>query len=941
MRKSVSSVFWPVVIALIALAVIFGGAIVGLYTDWLWFKDLNYGTVFSTILLTRLKIGLLFGFLFFLVIYGNLWYARRIAPPPSPMGIEAQLTERLGRLARRGIGILLFAGSIVLAAMVGLEAATHWETWLKYFNATSFGQTDPVFHKDIGFYVFELPFLSYLYHWLFFALAAATVASVALHYADEAIESFGNRLQFAPKVKTHLWLLVAAMFFLKAWGYRLAMYDLLFTRSSLFDGAGYTELHANMPALWVLVAAAIVGGLLVLYNIGRRGLSYAIAGLATVVGVSIIVGAIYPAMVQSLSVKPNELEKQRPYIKRAIAATQDAYGLGTVAAREFEAKPSLTAEQANANTATIQNIRLWDKNHLQQAYNQIQTILQYYHFADIDVDRYYLKDPATGQEGYRQVWLAARELDPSRLPAGSQTWINRYLQYTHGYGFAMSPVNEVSQEGLPAFFVKDIPPVASTDIPLRKMGVYFGELTEDHVFVDTSSPEFDYPAGKALKRTEYDAEGGVRVGGFWRKLLFSLHFSDANILLNENINPGSKILFRRDIRERVDRLFPFLQFDKDPYLVTAGGDLYWMRDAYTTTDAYPYSVRSGDDGFGFNYIRNSVKVVVNAYSGRVSAYVIEQPLKDPLIRAYQRMFPGVFQPIEKMPDSLRAHIRYPEDLFSIQTSVYTRYHYSRNNPDGFYRNDDLWQIPNRATLTGSADGEDGELMEPYYVIMKLPGGTREEFILMTPYIRAGGRKNMVAWMAAKCDSPGYGTLVVYEFPEDRNVYGPQQITARASQDTSISQQISLWDQRGSTVGSGNLLVIPIENSLLYVMPVYLVSTGTQIPELKRVIVALGDSIAMEPTLDEALARVVGAPIAPTPRTAAPSAAPQAKPTPGARPTAPPTAAAPSPDVRALVDQASTQYDKAQEALKKGDFAEYGKQISALKQTLQELRSKAR
>lgn len=937
MRRSIWSVFWPVVIAIIALLVIFGGAIVGLYTDWLWFKDLGYRVIFSTIFLTRIKLGLLFGFLFFLVIYGNLWYARRIAPPPSPMSMEQQLLERLGRLARRGIGLALFIGSVILAAMVGLEAATHWEEWLKYFNAVSFDKTDPVFYKDISFYVFKLPLLNYLYHWLFFTLAAATIASAALHYADEAIEVFGNRLQFAPKVKSHLAILIAAMFFLKAWGYRLSMYDLLFTRSELFDGAGYTELHANLPALWILVFAAIIGGLLVLWNIRRRGIGYALAGLVLVVATSILVGSIYPAMVQSFSVKPNELEKQKPYIRRAIIATQEAYGLNTVAARRFDAQPSLTTEQINSNSATIENIRLWDQLHLQQAYNQIQTIQQYYHFADVDVDRYWLTDPSSGKRRYRQVWLSARELDTSRLPVGSQTWINKHLQYTHGYGFAMSPVNEVNREGLPTFFVKDIPPVASVDIPIRRMGVYFGELTQDYVFVDTSAPEFDYPTGGKQKQTEYKGDSGIRAGGVFRKLLLSLRFSDVNILLNENIKPDSKLLFRRNIEERLNTLFKFLQFDGDPYLVTANGDLYWMRDAYTTTDAYPYSRTTQPWDSDVNYIRNSVKVVVNAYTGKVDAYVIEQPLKDPLIRAYQRIFPGVFKPISQMPDELREHIRYPEDLFRIQTGVYTRYHYSKDNPEAFYRNDDLWQIPNRATLTGAADGQDGELMEPYYVIMKLPNGAGEEFILMTPYVRAGGRKNMVAWMAAKCDAPGYGTLVLYEFPEERNVYGPQQIAARARQDTEISRQVSLWDQRGSTVGSGNLLVIPIENSLLYVMPVYLSSTDTQIPELKRVIVALGDAVAMEPTLEAALSRVVGAPVAPAPQMTAPEkpkAAPQQMPAVSGAPATPP-------DVVRLVDQANSQYDKAQEALRRGDFAEYGRQINALKKTLEELRSRAR
>ncbi|MCX8053454.1 MAG: UPF0182 family protein, partial [Armatimonadetes bacterium] len=702
-----------------------------------------------------------------------------------------------------------------------------------------------------------------------------------------------------------------------------------------FDGAGYTEIHANIPALWILMFVAIFGGILVLMNIYRRGIGYSLAALGLLVGASIVVGSGYPTLVQNFSVKPNELEKQTPYIKRAIEATQAAYGLSQVTSRQFAAEPSLTPEQISANSATIENIRLWDQNHLEAVYNQIQTLQQYYHFSDMDVDRYWLAPKGGGERRYRQVWLSARELDENRLPATAQTWINRRLQYTHGYGFVMSPVNEVNVEGLPQFFVKDIPPVALVDLSINNVAVYFGEVTEGYVFVKTSAPEFDYSSGGRHKASAYKGSGGVRVGGFLRKLLFSFRFSDVNILLNENLTSESRILYYRNIRERTEKLFPFLQFDDDPYLVIVGGELYWIRDAYTSTNAYPYSVHL--EGGNINYVRNSVKIVVSAYTGAVDAYVFDKPLADPIIRTYQKIFPGVFKPKSQMSPELQAHVRYPEDLFRVQTSIYARWHYDKNDPEGFYRNDDLWQIPRRAMVAG-AEGVEDEMMEPYYVIMKLPNGKAEEFILMTPYIRAGGRKNMVAWMCARCDAPDYGRLVLYRFPEERNVYGPQQIAGRANQDTMISQQLSLWNQEGSKVGSGNLLVIPIEDSLLYVMPIYLVSTGTQIPELKRVIVALGDRIAMEPTLEEALAKVVGSPIsAPRPMAMAPSKTVSGL---SAKPVRAPATVPPS-DLKALVDQAVLQYDKAQEAQRRGDWAEYGRQINALKATLSELKSKSR
>jgi len=920
--------FGPALLIIIALLILFGGTIVGLYTDWLWFDDLGYGVVFSTSLVTRLGIGIVFGLVFFAIIYGNLWYARRIAPPPSPTGIEQQLLERLGALARRGIGLLIFAGSVVVAALVGLEATTHYNEWLLFSNASRFGVVDPVFGHDIGYYVFKLPFLSYLYYWLFFALIASTIASVALHYADEAIETFGNRLQFAPRVKAHLAVLVAAMFFLKAWGYRLSMFDLLTKSGKQFDGAGYSAVHANVPALWIMTVIAAICGIIVLAGIWRRGVGNAVAAVVILLGASLLVGSVYPGLVQQFEVGPNELAKETPFIERAIKATQDAYGLTEVAARPFEADTTLTPDQIASNIPTIENIRLWDKVHLLDAYSQIQTIQQYYQFADVDIDRYWLADKPGAEKRYRQVWLAARELEQSALPQQSQTWVNKHLQYTHGYGFCMSPVNEVTTEGLPEFFVYDIPPKTTVDIPIDRMGVYFGERTDAYAFVKTSAKEFAYPSGKTTVTTEYEADSGVGIGGFLRRALFALRFQDFNILLNDNIEPRSRILFGREIKERARKLLPFLQFDADPYLVTVDGNLYWMQDAYTLTNSYPYSAHTRR-GIEFNYIRNSVKTVTDAYTGKVTAYVVQKPLRDPIIETYMRIFPGILKPVERMPAQLREHIRYAEDFFRIQADVYSRYHMT--DPTMFYNNSDLWAIPNKAELT---DTQAETAMDPYYVIMKLPNGKSEEFILMTPYVRAG-KANMVSWMCAKCDESDYGRLVLYQFPKDKNVFGPQQIASRARQDATISQQMTLWSQAGSKVGSGNLLVIPIESSLLYVMPVYLVSTSTGIPELKRVIVALGDKVSMGTTMQEALSSVVGESVA-----AAPNVSRRGV---GATGSGSVSVAGARLDAEAtrLVNQAVSQYDKSQDALRRGDWAAYGEYVRALKATLNQLQQKAR
>lgn len=926
----------PILVAVLALLVIFGGALVTLYTDYLWFKDLHFQQVFTTRLSTQLEVGFLFGLVFFAIIYGNLWYARRIAPPSPPVGIEQQLLERLGRLARRGLGLLLFAGSIVVSVMVGLEAATHWQEWLMYVHWSPFGSTDPVFGKDIGFYVFQLPFLSYLYYWLFFAMAASTIAAVGLHYADEAIEVFGNRLQFAPKVKAHIFVLIAAMFFLKAWGYRLGMYNLLFSKSNLFDGAGYTEVNANLPALWILLGAAILGGLMVLVNIRRRGIGYGVAALVGLVGLSIVVGGAYPAFVQRYSVQPNEQADQSPYISRAVEATQKAYGLTEVTSRAFAAETELTAGQIQDNRATIENIRLWGKDQLQSQYNQLQTVQQFYHFQDLDVDRYWLTDRVTGEKRYRQVWLGARELSQSLLPDTAQTWFNQHLKYTHGYAYCMSPVNEISLEGKPLFFVKDIPPHATVDIPVERMGVYFGELTNEQVFVKTSAEEYDYPTGSGSTPTKYEGDAGIKMGGLWRKLMFSMRFQDVNVILNGNIKSESRVLFRRAIGERISTLLPFLQFDTDPYLVTVKGKLYWMRDGYTVSDAYPYSKYYGMQGYEFNYIRNSVKVVVDAYTGEVDAYVIEKPLQDPIIRTYQKIFPDIFKPISEMPAELQAHIRYPEDLFRIQTAVYTRYHYSAKRPQDFYGNSDLWEIPQTANLTGSA-GEQS-FMDPYYVIMKLPNGPSEEFILMTPYVHSGARKNMVAWMCAKCDQPDYGRLVLYQLPT-KNVNGPQQVATFASQDPTISQQLTLWNKEGSSVGTGNMLVIPVESTFLYVVPVYLSSTtsGTEIPEIKRVVVALGDRVAMAPTLNDSLSALIGETISVPTQTGMATGAP-GKP---GRPVGGKAVVVASADTAQLVDQANTEYAKAQTALRGGDWSEYGRRMAALDKVLKDLKAKVK
>lgn len=915
---------WLIISTIAFVVLVFGGKLIQLYTDWLWFTDLGYAIVFTKTIKTGVWLALAFGTLFFVLVYANLWLARKLAPPPTVrLEGEIRLGERLGNIARSTLGILLFAGTLVFSGLVALEAASHWDDYLRFANAVAFGVNDPLFGEDIGFYIFKLPFIRYIYGWLFFALIAAALATAALHYASEAIEFFANRPQFAPKVKAHLSVLLAAMFFLRAWGYKLDRYELLYQPGGLIFGGGFADINARLMALNVLFVVAIIAGVLVLLNIRRRGVGLAVVAFVGLVVISILVGSIYPNTVQQFVVKPNEFEKEKQFIEWNIQFTREAYGLDNVRRESYPVSATLTAQQLSENQPTLENIRLWDYQPLLTAYGQLQEIQQYYKFQDADVDRY------TVNGRTRQLLLSSRELSKESLPDNAQTWVNRRLQYTHGYGVAVSPVNEVDGDGMPTFFVKDFPLKSNVDLDITRPEIYFGELTNDHVVVKTDTKEFDHPEGETNVFTTYEGGSGIPIANTLRKMLFALRFSDINMMLSNDIRADSKIMFRRNIKDRAETLFPFLRFDGDPYIVVSEGKLYWFHDAYTFTNRYPYSRPVSTD---INYIRNSVKVVTDAYTGEVTAYATDAD--DPILKVYNNIFPGITRPLSEMPEDQLAHIRYPEDLFRIQSAAYTTYH--MRDPQVFYNKGDLWTIPRQTQATDSAS--DGRV-EPYYLLTKLPNEDRMGFLLLTPLTRAN-KDNMVAWMAAKCDPDEYGELVVYDFPKGELVYGPAQIAARANQDAHISQQLTLWNQQGSSVIRGTLLAVPIEQSILYVEPIYLESTATRIPELKRVIVVLGSKIAMEPTLQEALARVVGAPVSAVPGQDSPPARPEA---PAAtvgitapRPQTQPATAPASDEVGDLVRRARQQYTEAERRQREGDWPGYGRALDELNKTLQEL-----
>jgi uncharacterized membrane protein (UPF0182 family) len=666
------------------------------------------------------------------------------------------------------------------------------------------------------------------------------------------------------------------------------------------------------------MAFAALTALAVLVSLYRRGLLVLpIGAMALWVVAAIVGGLIYPATVQRFEVEPNELERERTYIKRNIDATRYAYGLDRIEERPFPARNSVTASEISQNPDTIQNIRLWDHRPLLQTLDQVQTIRPLYTFRNVDVDRY----PIDGE--VRQVMLAGRELEPSRLPVDAQGWVNRRLQFTHGFGVAIVPVNEVVEEGLPAFFVKDIPP--SGEIQIEQPRIYYGEQPDHYVIVDTDYDEFDYPIEEGQAQNRFDGEGGVRLSSLLRRIVYAWEFTDTNLLISDAMDDNSRVLYRRNIRDRVREVAPFLRLDNDPYLVAADGGLFWIHDAYTTTEHYPYSTRTGN----LNYIRNSVKVVTSAYDGALTFYLVEPD--DPIVRAYDSIYPDLFTPLEEMPDSLRAHLRYPEDLFKLQASLYLRYHIQ--DPGIFFNREDVWSIPNEVFIDQS------QPIEPYYVIMRLPGEQEEEFVLIMPFNPAN-RNNTVAWLAARSDGDNYGRLLAFRFPTETLVFGPSQVESRIDQDTLISQQISLWNQSGSQVIRGNLLMIPIGEGNLFVEPIYLQATGRSLPELKRVVVANGNNIAMEPTLGRALEVVLGraTPTGPTVEDATPGPA-TATPRPGETPLPTPTPAPTADltdDVGALIEQANQSFERAQQLLRDGDFAGYGEEIARLEEILQRL-----
>jgi uncharacterized membrane protein (UPF0182 family) len=899
-----------------------------LYTEWLWFQSVGQSAVFLTVIEARITLLALGAGVFLALAMINLlvarFIARRIGELPLPReGVLTYITRVKANAVDRMVTYGALACALVLAAIMGLVVSSRWLMFEQYLNSSRFGVRDPLFGLDVSFFVFDLPTYHFVQTWLL----VSAILVVALTGAYYVVRSYGfsfeasdvAALASVPGVRIHLFSLTALVPLLLAVGYRLNVYDLVYAHRGVVHGAGYADVHAELPALTFLGAVALAMALAFVVNAFRRG--FGLAGVAVAVWIlaAILVGSAYPALVEQYEVRPSELLRESPYLKDNITMTRRAFGLDNVDTEPFPGEPEPKPGVVQRNPQTFDSIRLWDYRPLLSTYSQIQTIRLYYDFNDVDIDRYTINGK------YQQVMLSARELSPNKLASQAKTWVTQRLQFTHGYGLAMSPVNRVTSQGLPDLIVKDIPPIGS--IPVTRPEIYFGETDPGYVIVDTSAPEFDYPQGNQNVYRSYQGSGGVLLDSLLRKLAFAVHYQDPNILLSTYIRPQSRIIYHRQISDRLSRLVPFLSLDSDPYLVVSNGQLYWFQDAYTTTDSYPYSTPYGER---FNYIRNSVKAVTSAYDGSVHLYIADP--SDPLIQTYAKIFPTLFTPMSKMPPDLLKHIRYPEDLFLVQADMLRAYH--MQDPQVFYNREDMWDLPQE----GSSDGQ--QALQPYYVIMRLPNAESEEFLLMLPFTPQG-KKNMVAWLAAKSDGADYGKMLLFEFPKDRVIFGPQQVESRIDAEPSISAQLSLWNQEGSKVIRGNLLVLPIEDSVLYVEPLYLQANQSQIPELKRVILATQDKLVMSETLQDALTAIFGNET--TSSSTSSGAAPIISSLPAATPTPTPGTGATasggsstSQSVAELARSANDHYQKAQAALKLGDWASYGREQAALADDLQKL-----
>ena len=878
----------------IMLAVILP-AVVTFYTDWLWFGETGYQEVFLKTLTTQATLFAGAMGAAFTVLLFNFRLALGAVSPR-----QLVITTREGPFSvtvdRRRIQPIGLAVIGVIAVFFGLFGSSQWQTWLFYWHAQPFGDLDPILGRDTSFYVFQLPFLDRLRGFLLGLVALSALVSGAVYAVAGAANLDLNRgLRLSRGAKRHLAVLGSAFMLVLAFGAYLDVPRLLTTSAGIVHGVANVDLAIRIPTLRILMIAALISAALAAYQAVAASWWPATAA-ALLYAIVMLAGSGAAAAMQRFVIAPNEQVRETPYIEHNIRATRKAFALDQVEERELSGDSMLTRADIDANDATLGNVRLWDHQPLLETFAQIQEIRTYYDFVSVHNDRYIIDGR------YRQIMLSARELNSSSLP--NRNWINERLTFTHGYGVTLGPVNQVTPEGLPVLFIKDLPPQSSVNLKIDEPSIYYGQLSNDHVFVKTNAREFHYPRGEDNVYSTYDGTGGVPISSFLRRVLLSIRFRSFKVLLSEDITNESRVMFYRRLSERITRIAPFLRYDPQPYLLISNGRLAWLQDAYTTTDRYPYSTPAAN---GINYIRNSVKATVDAYHGTVSFYLIDPA--DPIALTLQRIYPTLLKPLASMPEDMRTRLRYPEGIFALQAAVYATYHMT--NPAVFYNKEDLWEVPSIGTETQS------QLMQPYYTMMRLPGEREPEFIQMLPFTPAR-KDNLASWMVARSDGEHYGKLRVFQFPKQKVVFGPRQIVGRINQDQAISPQITLWNQQGSEVLQGTLLVIPIEESLLYIRPLYLRSAGGRIPELKRVIVAHQNQIVMEETLDKALNRLF------------PSGSEAGVEPPPSRVDAPDTEASLKPaPLDPLATRAREHYQRALEAQRSGNWALYGEEIKKL------------
>lgn len=903
-------------------------SIVALVTDWWWFSEVGHTQIFIKSLTAKITLFSATGIFAAVFLLANFFLAlrstRSTGSANSPQAdsewtaiLPIVLTGQPVNVDNFLVKKLAVVFSLAIAFFFGLAAAANWQEVLKFISGAAFGASDPIFNKDIGFYIFSLPVFQTGLGLIKFLVLLTLIGCAIVYFLRGNLQFSGfsaqtdlqslKKLRIDRAARIHLGILFAIFLSTIAAGIYLSRFTLLTSQSGLVFGATYTDATVRIFMLWVSMAAASLAAVSAIFW-GWKGKLSLLVGAVSLYVIVGFAGAIIPSLIQKLVVAPNELVKETPFIKYNIAATREAFALDKIEEREISGDKPITAADISANNLTVKNVRLWDRKPLLSTFSQIQEIRTYYEFAEVDNDRYIIDGEI------RQIMLSPRELASESLP--NKNWINERLTFTHGYGVAAGPVNQVTPEGLPVLFVKDLPPKSDVkELEISRPEIYFGELSNDYVITKTKSREFDYPKGEENVYAAYEGAGGVEMDSFLKRVFYAMKFQSLKLLLSNDITSESRILYYRTIAERVAKIAPFLTFDRDPYIVIVDGKVYWIADAYTTSDRYPYSEPTRLNGGSINYIRNSVKVVVDAYNGSVIFY--QADADDPILKTYATIFPGTFRPMSEMPKSLVSHLRYPEDIFTLQTAAYSVYH--MDDPQIFYNKEDQWEIPAIAAEGEGASRTGGiPPMQPRHIIMKLPGEKKEEYVLMLPFTPRA-KDNLSAWMVARNDGESYGKLLVYRFPKDKLVFGPKQIIGRINQDSEISQQISLWSQGGSQVIQGPLLVIPIEESLLYVRPLYLKAETGKIPELKRVVVAYENKIAMEETLEEGLSKIFGS-----------GAGGRTQGTGTTKPQM-----MPSQDIQERIRRALGVYEEAVRAQRDGDWTRYGEAIRRLGEILKQ------